>query len=41
MYAKLSKCDFWLSEVVCHGNVVSVASIVGDLGKVDVKLRWE
>ena len=41
LYAKLSKCEFWLSEVVFSGHVVSAAGIAVDPAKVDAVLRWE
>ena len=39
LYAKLSKCEFWLSEVVFLGHVVSAAGIAVDLAKVEGVLR--
>ena len=41
LYAKLSKCEFWLSHVVFLGHVVSMAGITVDPAKVEVVLRWE
>lgn len=41
LYAKLSKCKFWLSEVVFLGHLMSSIGISIDLAKVDVVLRWE
>ena len=41
LYAKLSKCEFWLSQVVFLGHVVSAAGIAVDPAKVEAVLRWE
>lgn len=41
MYAKLSKCKFWLSKVVFLGHVLSSTRIVVDPTKVEAILRWE
>ena len=41
LYAKLSKCEFWLSEVSFLGHVISGDGIAVDPSKVDVVLRWE
>ena len=41
LYAKLSKCMFWLSEVVFLGHVVSAARITIDPAMVKAVLRWE
>jgi hypothetical protein len=41
LYAKLSKCKFWLSEVVFLGNVISKKGIYVDPRKVEVVLKWE
>ena len=41
LYAKLSKCEFWLSQVVFLGHVVSPAGIAVDPAKVEAVLRWE
>jgi len=36
LYAKFSKCDFWLKEVTFLGHVVSAEGIRVDLGKANV-----
>ena len=36
LYAKLSKCDFWLKEVSFLGHIVSVEGIRVDLTKIEV-----
>jgi len=41
LYAKLIKCEFWLSEVVFLGNVISKKGIYVDPRKVEVILKWE
>ena len=35
LYAKFSKCDFWLTEVGFLGHVVSASSVSVDPGKVE------
>jgi len=40
-YAKLDKCEFWLTEVVFLGYVISVEGILVDPRKVEVVLNWE
>ena len=41
LYAKLSKCEFWLKEVSFLGHVISGSGIVVDPSEVDVVLQWE
>ncbi|WRX26222.1 Reverse transcriptase domain - like 10 [Theobroma cacao] len=41
LYAKFSKCEFWLREVVFLGHVVSRARIYVDLKKIEAILQWE
>ena len=41
LYAKLSKCEFWLKEVSFLGHVISGSGIVVDPSKVDTVLQWE
>ena len=41
LYAKLSKCEFWLQEVKFLGHVVSANGISVDPSKVEVILKWE
>ena len=41
MYAKLSKCEFWLSEVSFLGHVISKNGIVVDPTKVEAVSQWE
>lgn len=41
LYAKLSKCEFWLREVSFLGHVVSSDGIAVDPSKIDAVLQWE
>ena len=41
LYAKCSKCEFWLTEVRFLGHVVSAIIVSVDLEKVEVVMSWE
>ena len=41
LYAKLSKCEFWMKEVKFLGHVVSHGGISVDPSKVEAVLNWE
>nr|KYP36496.1 Retrovirus-related Pol polyprotein from transposon 17.6 [Cajanus cajan] len=41
LYAKLSKCDFWLKEDSFLGHVITRGGIVVDPSKVEAILKWE
>ena len=41
LYAKFSKCDFWLKEVPFLGHVISAEGISVDPSKVHDVLDWE
>jgi hypothetical protein len=41
LYAKFSKCEFWISEVPFLGHVISSEGIVVDPSKVRDVLDWE
>jgi len=41
LYAKLSECEFWLSEVSFLGHIISGSGIAVDPSKVDVVSQWE
>ena len=41
LYAKLSKCDFWIKEVSFLGHIVSVKGIRVDPIKIDVVVNWK
>jgi hypothetical protein len=40
LYAKLSKCEFWLTQVAFLGHVVSVVGYSVDSGKLRDVLNW-
>jgi hypothetical protein len=39
LYAKLSKCEFWLKEVIFLGYIISVEGISEDLRKDETLLK--
>ena len=41
LYAKLSKCDFWLKEVSFLGHIVSAKGIRVDPIKIKVVVNWK
>ena len=41
LFAKLSKCDFWLKEVSFLGHIVFVEGIIVDLVKIEVIMNWK
>ena len=41
LYAKLSKCEFWLNEVSFLGHIVSKEGIQVDLKKIEVVVEWK
>ena len=41
LYAKFSKCKFWLTEVRFLGQVVSASGVSVDPEKVEVVMSWE
>jgi hypothetical protein len=41
LYAKFSKCEFWIKEVPFLGHVVSLEGITVDPGKVKEVLEWK
>jgi hypothetical protein len=41
LYAKLSKCDFWLKEIKFLGHTISEGGIVFDLDKVQEVMNWK
>ena len=41
LYAKLSKCDFWLKEVSFLGHIMSDEGIRVDLSKIEVVVNWK
>jgi hypothetical protein len=40
LYAKLSKCEFWMKQVAFLGHVISKRGISVDLSKVQDVLSW-
>lgn len=40
LYAKYSKCEFWLSSIVFSGHVVSKEGITIDSEKIEVVQGW-
>ena len=41
LYAKLSKCDFWIKEVFFLGHIVSAEGIKVDPAKIEVIVNWK
>ena len=41
LYAKLSKCDFWLKEVSFLGHIVSIEGIRVDPSKIEAVVNWK
>ena len=41
LYAKFSKCEFWLTEVRFLGHVVLESGVSVDLEKVEAVMSWE
>ena len=41
LFAKLSKCDFWLKEVSFLGHIVYAEGIRVDLVKIEVVMNWK
>ena len=41
LYAKFSKCEFWLTEVRFLGHVVLPSGVSVDLEKVEAVMSWE
>ncbi|XP_061339376.1 uncharacterized protein LOC133286051 [Gastrolobium bilobum] len=41
LYAKFSKCEFWLSKVQFLGHVISADGVAVDPSKIEVVMDWE
>ena len=41
LFAKLSKCDFWLKEVSLLGHIVSIEGIRFDHTKIEAIMNWK
>jgi hypothetical protein len=40
LYAKFSKCEFWITEVAFLGHVISTGGVSVDPDKVKAVLNW-
>ncbi|MCI39575.1 retrotransposon protein, partial [Trifolium medium] len=40
LYAKLSKCEFWMTKISFLGHVISSEGIAVDPAKVEAVLQW-
>jgi LPS O-antigen subunit length determinant protein (WzzB/FepE family) len=41
LYAKFSKCDFWLEEVAFLGHVLTTEGVAVDPAKIEAVKEWE
>lgn len=41
LYAKFSKCEFWLEEVAFLGHVISTCGVHVDPKKIEAVVKWE
>ena len=41
LYAKLSKCEFWLEQIAFLGHVISKEGLVVDPSKVEAVVNWQ
>ena len=41
LYAKLSKCEFWIDQVIFLGHVISQQGIQVDPKKIETVLKWQ
>ena len=41
LYAKMSKCEFWMKEVKFIGHVVSEQGVAVDPAKIEAVMKWE
>ena len=41
LYAKLSKCEFWLEQIAFLGHVISKEGLVADPSKVEAVVNWQ
>ena len=41
LYAKLSKCEFWLEQVAFLGHIVSKEGLLVDSAKIEAIVKWE
>jgi hypothetical protein len=40
LYAKFSKCEFWMEEVAFLGHVLSAEGVVVDPSKIEAVSKW-
>ena len=40
LYAKLTKCEFWLEQVAFLGHVVSIEGVSVDPQKIEAIMKW-
>jgi hypothetical protein len=41
LYAKFSKCKFWLEEVTFLGQIITIEGVAIDPAKIEVVKEWE
>ena len=41
LYAKLEKCEFWLTQVSFFGHIISKEGLAVDLSKIEAIINWE
>jgi hypothetical protein len=41
LYAKFSKCEFWLEEVTFLGHILPAEGVAIDLAKIEAMKEWE
>jgi hypothetical protein len=41
LYAKFSKCEFWMEEVAFHGHLLSAKGVVVDPSKIEAVSKWQ
>ncbi|CAL9127272.1 unnamed protein product [Musa textilis] len=41
LYAKLSKCNFWLNEIMFLGHIISSDGISVDLHEIEAMTKWK
>ena len=41
LYAKFSKCEFWLDRVMFYGHIVSEEEVAVDPTKIEVVINWK
>ena len=41
MYAKFSKCEFWLEKVAFLGHVLTADGVVVDPAKIEAVSEWQ